>query len=84
MAEFGGRDDDLPMGVNHVGLPAPPAELVGAGKCVVHSTKSVGDTHEEVVRAEFRRLRGGPSTDLLAPDDLGERGAEIGSDFPMA
>jgi hypothetical protein len=58
LMDFGWREDDLPMGVKHKGLPASPAELVERRKSIVHSTKYFGSLDEAEVRATFRRLLG--------------------------
>jgi hypothetical protein len=57
LGEFGNEYDDLPMGVNWIGLPASPAELLQHGKSIIHSTKSFGAMDEEAIRKEFRAAR---------------------------
>jgi hypothetical protein len=57
LGEFGTEFDDLPMGVDWVGLPASPAELLQHGKSIIHSTKSFGAMDEETIRREFRSVR---------------------------
>ncbi|MGB8197095.1 MAG: hypothetical protein WCF25_08840, partial [Acidimicrobiales bacterium] len=57
LGEFGDRFDDLPMGVDWIGLPASPAELMRLGKSIIHSTRSFGDMDEEAIRREFRFAR---------------------------
>ena len=57
LGEFGNGFDDLPMGVNWIGLPASPAELMQRGKSIIHSTKSFGTMDEEAIREEFRAVR---------------------------
>jgi hypothetical protein len=57
LGEFGDQFDDLPMGVNWIGLPASPAELMRHGKSIIHSTKSFGTMDEEAIRKEFRAVR---------------------------
>lgn len=57
LGEFGNRYDDLPMGVNWMGLPASPEELMERGKSIIHSTKSFGTMNEDAIRDEFREAR---------------------------
>jgi hypothetical protein len=57
LGEFGGRFDDLPMGVAWRGLPAAPSELLALGKSIIHSTKSFDAIDERAIREEFRAAR---------------------------
>ena len=57
LGEFGDAFDDLPMGVNWVGLPASPKELMERGKSIIHSTKSYQGMDEQAIRREFRSVR---------------------------
>lgn len=52
----------LPFGCAWIGLPDSPANLVAAGKKVIHSIRSWGDMKEPEIRAYFReRRRAGPA-----------------------
>ena len=57
LGEFGDGLDDLPMGVNWIGLPASPRELMERGKSIIHSTKSYEGMDEVAIRREFRSAR---------------------------
>ena len=57
MLDFGTAYDDLPFGLTWQGLPASPEELVGAGKEIIHSTKSFGPREEPEIRAVFLEAR---------------------------
>lgn len=57
LGEFGDRDDDLPMGVHWIGLPASPTELLQRGKSMIHSTKGFETMDEASIREEFRSVR---------------------------
>ena len=46
-----------PFGLAHVGLPAPPAELIAAGHSIVHAVKHPDPAVEEDLRAAFRVAR---------------------------
>ena len=56
-AEFGNREDDLPMGVKWIGLPASPAELVSKGKNIIHSTRGWNELDEAEIRGIFSGYR---------------------------
>lgn len=56
-AEFGSRDDDLPMGVKWVGLPASPHELICKRKKIIHSTRSWDELDEDAIRKIFASHR---------------------------
>jgi hypothetical protein len=57
LGEFGDQYDDLPMGVDWIGLPASPEELLKHGKSIIHSTKSFGTMDERAIREAFRATR---------------------------
>jgi hypothetical protein len=57
MRDYGTAVDDLPFGATWKGLPAPPEELLAAGKEIVHSTKSYEGQDEGDVREIFRLAR---------------------------
>lgn len=57
MRDYGTAADELPFGATWKGLPAPPEELLAAGKEIVHSTKSNQDQDERQVREVFRCAR---------------------------
>lgn len=57
MDDFGTAHDDLPIGATHRFLPAPPDELIAAGKELIHSTKGSHGLDEEGIRAVFRAER---------------------------
>jgi hypothetical protein len=57
LGEFGDKSDDLPMGVNWIGLPASPQALMKRGKSIIHSTKSYEGMDEDAIRAQFRKGR---------------------------
>lgn len=57
LGEFGSRYDDLPMGVNWIGLPASPEELMERGKSIIHSTKKFETMDERAIRQAFRAAR---------------------------
>jgi hypothetical protein len=57
LGEFGDHLDDLPMGVDWIGLPASAEELMDNGKSIIHSTKSFGTMDEETIRGKFRSAR---------------------------
>jgi hypothetical protein len=46
-----------PFGLAHVGLPAPPHELIAAGHSIVHAVKHRDAATEEQLRAAFRLAR---------------------------
>ena len=50
-----GRDE--PFGIEHVGLPATPAELLASGHSIVHAVKHRDAATEERLRAVFRVAR---------------------------
>jgi len=56
-AGFGSRDDDLPMGVKWIGLPASPEELISKRKAIIHSTRKWNDLDEVAIREVFARHR---------------------------
>ncbi len=56
--EFGSRDDDLPMGVKWIGLPASPEELISKGKQIIHSTRAWDGLDEAAIREIFASYRG--------------------------
>jgi hypothetical protein len=60
-AEFGSRDDDLPMGVKWAGLPASPEELISQRKAIIHSTRSWHDLDEAAIRNVFASRRAATS-----------------------
>lgn len=57
LGEFGDEYDDLPMGVDWIGLPASPEELLRHGKSIIHSTKSFEAMDERAIREVFRAAR---------------------------
>jgi hypothetical protein len=57
LAGFGNRDDDLPMGVRWIGLPASPEELIAKRKALIHSARSWNDLDEAAIREVFARRR---------------------------
>ncbi len=61
---FGSEDDDLPMGVKWIGLPASPEELISKRKAIIHSTRKWNDLDEGAIREVFARHR--PSTGAAA------------------
>ncbi len=46
-----------PFGLAHVGLPAPPDELIAAGHSIVHAVKHRDAATEEQLREVFRLAR---------------------------
>jgi hypothetical protein len=57
LADFGTGNDNGPMGVKHLGLPAHPDELIEKRKALIHSTKYFADLDETGVRSLFRSNR---------------------------
>lgn len=57
LAAFGSRDDDLPMGVKWIGLPASPDELISKRKAIIHSTRKWNELDEAAIREIFARHR---------------------------
>jgi hypothetical protein len=57
LADFGGDNDELPMGVKHKGLPAHPSRLLEKRKALVHSTRRFEDLDEGDLRRLFREDR---------------------------
>jgi hypothetical protein len=58
IGDFSGPHD--PLSVRWIGLPAAPAELLGAGKLITHSVRSWQDMQEAEIREYFAARRPAP------------------------
>jgi hypothetical protein len=57
LADMARKQDGPIFGVKHVGLPASPEELIGEGKCLIHSVRSWGEMGEAEIRERFASAR---------------------------